>query len=198
MTSLLVGCEIALYMANRLKAYIKFLYQLPTTLTRSNFQTAVIELYAHILGFLARAIRIYQTSISYRALRGFWTRGDIIDFEKTCNELGVRVEIEASNCDRTLGAQDREWIGKLKQGLQRVLEELKQSHRLQESLDRLETKIDLDKLPYARGAMYNSYGDDHITCHPATRVDLLHEIHDWAQDPHSKSIFWLSGWAGIG
>ena len=198
MTSLLVGCEIALYMANRLKAYIKFLYQLPTTLTRTNFQTAVIELYAHILGFLARAIRIYQTSISYRALRGFWTRGDIIDFEQTCNELGVRVEIEASNCDRTLGAQDREWIGKLKQGLQRVLEELKQSHRLQESLDRLETKIDLNKLPYARGAMYNSYGDDHITCHPATRVDLLHEIHDWAQDPHSKSIFWLSGWAGIG
>ncbi|MCJ1420359.1 hypothetical protein MMC32_006716 [Xylographa parallela] len=172
--------------------------ELPTTLTRTNFQTAVIELYAHILRFLARAIRIYQTSISYRALRGFWTRGDIIDFEQTCNELGVRVEIEASNCDRTLGAQDREWIGKLKQGLQRVLEELKQSHRLQESLDRLETKIDLDKLPYARGAMYNSYGDDHITCHPATRVDLLHEIHDWAQDPHSKSIFWLSGWAGIG
>ena len=198
MTSLLVGCEIALYTANRLKAYIEFLHQLPTTLTRTNFQTAVIELYAHILGFLARAIRIYQTSTSYRALRAFWTRGDIVDFEKTCNELGVRVEIEASNCDRTLGAQDREWIGKLKQDLQRVLEELKQSHRLQESLDRLETKIDLDKLPYAKGAMYNSYGDDYITCHPATRVDLLHEIYDWARDPHSKSIFWLSGWAGIG
>ena len=198
MTSLLVGCEIALYTANRLKAYIEFLHQLPTTLTRTNFQTAVIELYAHILGFLARAIRIYQTSTSYRALRAFWTRGDIVDFEKTCNELGVRVEIEASNCDRTLSAQDREWIGKLKQDLQRVLEELKQSHHLQESLDRLEIKIDLDKLPYAKGAMYNSYGDDHITCHPATRVDLLHEIHDWARDPDSKSIFWLSGWAGIG
>lgn len=198
MTSLLVGCEIALYMANRLKAYIEFLHQLPTTLTRTNFETAVTELYAHILGFLARAIRIYQTSTSYRALRAFWTKGDIVNFEKTCNELGVRVEIEASNCDRTRGAQDREWIGKLKQDLQKVLEELKQSRRLQESLDRLETKIDLDKLPYAKGAMYNSYGDDHITCHPATRVDLLHEIYDWARHPHSKSIFWLSGWAGIG
>ena len=198
MTSLLVGCEIALYTANRLKAYIEFLHQLPTTLTRTNFQTAVTELYAHILGFLARAIRIYQTSTPYRTLRAFWTKGDIVDFEKTCNELGVRVEIEASNCDRTLGAQDREWIGKLKQDLQRVLGEFKQSHHLQGSLDRLEIKIDLDKLPYARGAMYNSYGDDHITCHPATRVDLLHDIYDWAQDPHSKSIFWLSGWAGIG
>ncbi|KAL8778212.1 MAG: hypothetical protein Q9213_007520 [Squamulea squamosa] len=153
MTSLLVGWEIALYMANRLKAYIEFLHQLPATLTRTNFKTAVTELYAHILGFLARAIRIYQTSTSYRALRAFWTKGDIVDFEKTCNELGVRVEIEASNCDRTLDAQDRKGIGKFKQDLQRVLKELKQSHRLQESLDRLETKIDLDKLPYAKGAI---------------------------------------------
>ncbi|KAL8696376.1 MAG: hypothetical protein Q9201_007692 [Fulgogasparrea decipioides] len=198
MTSLLVGCEIALYMANRLKAYIEFLHQLPTTLTRTNFKTAVAELYAHILRFLARAIRIYQTSTFRRALRAFGTDGDIVDFEKTCNELGVRVEIEASNCDRTLDAKDRKRIGKFKQDLQRVLEELKQSHRLQESLDRLETKIDLDKLPYAKGAMYNSYGDEHNTCHPATRVDLLHEIYDWARHPHSKSIFWLSGWAGIG
>lgn len=198
MTSLLVGCEIALYMANRLKAYIEFLHQLSTTLTRTNFQTAVTELYAHILGFLARAIRIYQTSTPHRTLRAFWTKCDVVDFKKTCNELGVRVEIEASNCDRTLSAQDREWIRKLKQDLQRVLKEFKQSHHLQESLDRLEIKIDLDKLPYAKGAIYNSYGDDHITCHPATRVDLLHDIHDWARDPHSESIFWLSGWAGIG
>ena len=198
MTLLLVGCGIALYMANRLKAYIEFLHQLPTTLTRTNFTTAVTELYTHILGFLARAIRIYQTSTPRRAFRAFGTDSDIVDFEKTCNELGAKVEIEASNCDRTLGAQDRACIGKLKQDLQRVLEELQQSHRLQESLDRLETKIDLDKLLYAKGALYNSYGHDHITCHPDTRVNLLHEIYDWAQHPASKSIFWLSGWAGIG
>ena len=79
-----------------------------------------------------------------------------------------------------------------------MLGELQKSHQLQESLDRLETKIDLDKLPYAKGAIYNSYGDNHTTCHPATRVDLLHNIYDWVRDPDSKSIFWLSGWAGIG
>ena len=184
-----------MYMANRLKAYIEFLHRLPTTLTRTNFETAVTALYAHVLGFLARAIRIYQTSAPHRALRALWTESDIVSFERASDKLGFRVEIEASNCDRILSTHDREYIRKLKQDLQRVLEELKQSHQLQESLDRLETKIDLDKLPYAKGAMYDSYGDDHITCHPATRVDLLHEIHDWAQDPYSKSIFWLSGWA---
>ncbi|KAI4192154.1 MAG: hypothetical protein LQ350_008694, partial [Teloschistes chrysophthalmus] len=197
-TSLLVGCEIALYMANRLRAYTDFLYRLPVTLTRTNFETAVTELYAHVLRFLARAIRIYQTSTTHRALHAFWTDSDVASFEKVCKELGVRVDIEASSCDRTLSAQDRERVGNLRQDLQEVLKELRKSHRLQESLDRFETKIDLDKLPYAKGAMYNSYGDDHIICHPATRVDLLHQIYDWAQHPHSKSIFWLSGWAGIG
>ena len=198
MTSLLVGCEIALYTANRLRVYIEFLYQVPMILTRNNLETAVTELYAHVLRFLARAIRIYETSTPYRALRAFWTTGDIVDFEKVCNELGVRVEIEASNCDRALSAQDREQSGWLRQDLQKVLGELERFHLLQESLDRLETKIDLNKLPYAKGAMYNSYGDDHIICHSATRVDLLHDIYDWARDPYGKSIFWLNGWAGIG
>lgn len=198
MTSLLDGCEIALYMANRLKVYIEFLHQVPMMLSRTNLETAVTELYAHILRFLARAIRIYQTSTPYRALRAFWTGGDIVGFEKVCHELGVKVEIEASNCDRTLSAQDRERSERLRHDLQIVLGELEQFHMLQESLDRLEAKIDLDKLPYAKGAMYNSYEDDHITCHPTTRVDLLRDIYDWARDLHSKSIFWLSGWAGIG
>ncbi|KAL8626046.1 hypothetical protein Q9189_008273, partial [Teloschistes chrysophthalmus] len=197
-TSLLVGCEIALYMANRLRAYTDFLYRLPVTLTRTNFETAVTELYAHVLRFLARAIRIYQTSTTHRALHAFWTDSDVASFEKVCKELGVRIDIEASNCDRTLSAQDRERVENLRQDLQEVLKELRKSHRLQESLDQFETKIDLDKLLYAKGAMYNSYGDDHIICLPATRVDLLHHIYDWARHPHSKSIFWLSGWAGIG
>jgi hypothetical protein len=56
----------------------------------------------------------------------------------------------------------------------------------------------IHKLPYAKGAMFNSYDVDHTTCHPATRVDLLRQIQDWARQPHSKSIFWLNGMAGTG
>jgi hypothetical protein len=85
---------------------------------------------------------------------------------------------------------------KLKQDLERVLKELKKSHKIQESLNRLKIKLNLDKLPYAKGAMFNSYGEDYITCHPATPIDLLRQIQDWAQQPHSKSIFWLNGMAG--
>ena len=89
-------------------------------------------------------------------------------------------------------------IEDIKQDLQKALGELETLRKIQESLNRLENKLDLDKLPYARGAMFNSYDQDHNSCHPATRIDVLRQIHDWAQQPHSKSIFWLSGMAGIG
>jgi hypothetical protein len=194
MTSLLFGCEAALYMTNRLKASMEFLHRLPTTLTRTNFETAATELYAFILQFLAQAIQIYQTSTLKRVFQAFWEDSDVRNFENKCNELGIRVEIEASNCDRSLSAQDRELTEKLQENLRTVLQELKNFRQIQESLNRLEIKLDLDKLPCAKGAMFNSYGDDHITCHPATRVDLLRQIQDWAQQQDGKSIFWLKVW----
>jgi Mrp family chromosome partitioning ATPase len=133
-----------------------------------------------------------------RAFTAVWKSSDIQGFEKECDKLGIRAEIEASNCDRTLSTQDREGQVQVKQDLQKVLKELEKYHKLQASLDRIETKIDLEKLPCVKGAIFDSYGAVHVTCHPATRVDLLRQIQDWDRQPHSKSIFWLSGMAGTG
>jgi hypothetical protein len=141
---------------------------------------------------------IYQTPGYRRTFAAFWQDSDVRDFETACDKLAARVEIEASNCDRTLSGQDRERSEKLKQDLQNALEELKKCYKIQESLNRLKIKLDLDELSYARGAMFNSNTQDHITCHPATRIDVLHQIHSWAQEFHSKSIFWLNGMAGTG
>lgn len=198
MTSLLVGCETALYMANRLKVYTDFLDDLPTTLAQTHFKAVVTELYTLILQFLAQAIQIYQTPTWKRIYKAFWEEGDVQKFEQECERLARNVESAASNCDRTLSAQDRERTGKLWQDQKKVLEELKHIRQIQESLDRLETKLDLDKLPYAKGATFDSHGVGHETCHSATRVDLLGQIQDWAQHPQSKSIFWLNGMAGTG
>ena len=198
MASLLVGCETALYMANRLKAYTNFLQGLPRTLTRTNFETQLTKLYAHIFEFLAHAIEIYQTSTFERAFKAFWEDDNVHEFEKCCNELGRQVEIDASNCDRTLSAQDRMRAEELNIDLKNVLEELKGFRKIQDSLDRIEINHYLDKLPYAKGAIFNSYGDNLTTCHPETRVDLLRRIQSWAQEPSSKRIFWLNGMAGTG
>ncbi|GFF53087.1 NACHT and WD40 domain protein [Aspergillus udagawae] len=59
--------------------------------------------------------------------------------------------------------------------------------------------MDLNKLPVAHGAEFNSnlnqYEND---CLPGTREDLLHDILAWARLPQGKCIFWLNGRAGTG
>ncbi|PVH97942.1 putative WD-repeat protein [Periconia macrospinosa] len=57
----------------------------------------------------------------------------------------------------------------------------------------------LKSLPTAKDAPFNAYGRQHDpTCLPDTGVDLLREIHDWADGEHSPGLFWLSGLAGTG
>ena len=70
--------------------------------------------------------------------------------------------------------------------------------RLRDKINKSSSKLHLDKVPYAQGATFNAYDEDHTICYPATRVDLLRQIQDWAQQPHSKSIFWRNGMAGTG
>lgn len=58
---------------------------------------------------------------------------------------------------------------------------------------------DLDKLPFARGAEYNSYLDQHEDeCLLGTRTELLQQIKEWAISPQGKCVFWLNGMAGTG
>ncbi|KAF2632008.1 hypothetical protein BU25DRAFT_454382 [Macroventuria anomochaeta] len=57
----------------------------------------------------------------------------------------------------------------------------------------------LGRLPHAEDAPFNSYTKQHEpACLPDTRVDLLNEIHSWADGQDERCIFWLSGLAGTG
>jgi len=61
------------------------------------------------------------------------------------------------------------------------------------------SKINISRLPTAKGASFDSYVEEHnSTCLPNTRTELLHHIHGWANDKNSKPIFWLNGAAGTG
>jgi hypothetical protein len=54
-------------------------------------------------------------------------------------------------------------------------------------------------LPYAVEAPFDSYHRRHEpTCLDDTRVDLLREIYNWADEQDERYIFWLSGLAGTG
>ncbi|KAF3926024.1 hypothetical protein ABW20_dc0108314 [Dactylellina cionopaga] len=54
-------------------------------------------------------------------------------------------------------------------------------------------------LPTSEGAVFGSYEDqDQPECLPGTRVDLLNQISEWADNPQGETIFWLVGKAGTG
>jgi hypothetical protein len=56
-----------------------------------------------------------------------------------------------------------------------------------------------NKLPTAAGAAFDSQAEDAApTCHRDTRVDLLRQIREWADQPHAHAISWLNGMAGTG
>ncbi|KAF1963428.1 hypothetical protein CC80DRAFT_433024 [Byssothecium circinans] len=57
----------------------------------------------------------------------------------------------------------------------------------------------LKQLPNAIDAAFNSYTKQHeTTCLADTRIELLDEIHNWADGQDERRIFWLSGLAGTG
>ncbi|KAI0192760.1 hypothetical protein EV127DRAFT_386433, partial [Xylaria flabelliformis] len=63
----------------------------------------------------------------------------------------------------------------------------------------VDQKAALSRLPEAAGAAFDSHAEEHnSTCLPDTRVDLLHEIDKWVEDPDAKAVFWLNGMAGTG
>jgi hypothetical protein len=199
MAALFTGLKTALYVMHRLKAYTDYLQILPDSQTRQNFENALIDLHAHMLRFLARAIDIYQKNSFDRVIDAFWRPEEVQYFEDKCNNIAARVEIEATNCDRTLSCRDRDGANQRREELRGVLEELKCLEGVKESVNMLVNKIDLAKLPYAEGAAFNSYADElDSRCHPDTRKDLLRQITEWADDPEGKCIFWLNGMAGTG
>ncbi|KAF2192944.1 vegetative incompatibility protein HET-E-1 [Zopfia rhizophila CBS 207.26] len=85
------------------------------------------------------------------------------------------------------------------------LEKYKQSFSLALQADQtalildIDEKIDLTRLPIAKGASFDSHMDEHnARCLANTRVDLQRQIMEWAKDRNSKPIFWLNGMAGTG
>jgi hypothetical protein len=70
---------------------------------------------------------------------------------------------------------------------------------IDKDLINVDQKAVLSRLPEAAGAAVDSHAEEHNpTCLPNTRVDLLHEINKWAEDPDAKTVFWLNGMAGTG
>lgn len=198
--ALLEGVNLALYMTNRLKAYREYLRYLPASVATVNFYNSLTIFYALILQFLADAIQIYERSSAARALHTFWKPDTIRHFESECDKIGQRVHIAASNCDRELNVQSRDGDAvQRKQEFQTLLKRLEDLLDISSSISVLQDKFDLAQLPVVKEAMFDSYEEQHnARCLEDSRVEILRHISEWANNPSSKCIFWLSGMAGTG
>jgi hypothetical protein len=192
MAALLLGLETALYLSNRLQVYMTYCDTLSASLARTNFEACLVDFHALILRFLAGAIRICQRGSIARGLEAFWRIEEVSTFENECNKMASRAETEASICDRNLSAVDRAAAQQHQNDQGHILKQLDAMHTIQTGIDKLETKLDLSKLPVAAGAAFDSHQNElDARCHPDTRVDLLQHIHDWAEDVDGECIFWL-------
>ena len=184
--------ELSLYTTNRLKVYLDFHTRLSPSLASDNLRKALVNLFAHVLQFLARAIQVYQQSGVTRLAQAVWNSDTLVSFEEKCDQLCGRAAEEASNCDRQVVQQVRE-------RLDNSLKSLGDIHNIQESLVKIHDKADLAKLVTAKEATYDSTAEGDLPrCLPGTRVELLREIFGWTSDRSSKRIFWLCGKAGTG
>ncbi|KAL4734024.1 hypothetical protein BDV11DRAFT_175153 [Aspergillus similis] len=68
-----------------------------------------------------------------------------------------------------------------------------------QSSKQIEQKFNLEALPMAHGAEFDSYMNQHESeCLRGTRTELCREIKEWAVSSNGKCIFWLNGLAGTG
>jgi len=183
---LVTGIELALYMSNRLRVYLATYAGLSPSLAADNFRKALVSLNAHILGFLAHAIRIQRKRSAARVVQALWDIEDLTQFEERCDILCVRASEEARICD-------------CRENLDAHLRSLEEIHKVRTGVEKLQERVDLGKLETAEGATYNSWTEGELSqCLPDTRTDLLEQIAGWTADQAGKRIFWLCGKAGTG
>ena len=199
MAALVAGLKTSLYMTNRLMVYLEYHAELHVSAATSSFRTAIADLYALILRFLANAIITLPKSTTLRTMQALWSIGEDQDFDAQCNAKCQHVEGGAQACDRELSARERQQAKELRDRLYASLADLQRLQHLPSAVNGLHDNIVFDKLSPISGATFDSHEEEHnARCLPGTRVELLQQIKEWGDAYESEQVFWLCGRAGTG
>lgn len=204
MGALLLGLDRALYVIDRCKVY-EMLYPRDPHATEAinNFESALTELYVLILQFLSKAIELYDKNTATRALNAFWDPNDVADFEKRCQNIETRVDIEAQNCERLYNRIERAESSQRAKSLKALLEELKE---LKNPIGRIDAGVaalwnrldDNERCEILRWTSEIPYEDHHRTASDGRTKDtgewlIEHDrYHAW-QSSNESMILWLHG-----
>jgi hypothetical protein len=211
MGALLVGVEKVTYLINRCKIYeILYLQDKQSrpvvaknleseNLELENLKSALVELYAAILQFLARANQLYKSFVT-RALNGILNTEEVVGFPNKCEKLEARVDFEVGNCERlysrTVHAKLDEFSKRLKQLLMNLEEPIMRTDsRVAALYDGLNESERPDILNWLSSIQYER---NHRTAREGrtngTGKWLLEhkQFRDW-RGSSSSTILWLHG-----
>jgi hypothetical protein len=204
MGTLLLGLDRTLYILDRCKVY-EMLYPRDPSVGKAgdNFESALIELYVLILQFLSKAIHLYDKTTAARAIHAFWHPNDIVDFEKKCQDLEARVDIEAENCERFYNQTERAMSSQHAKTLTGLLKELKE---LKDPIGRIDTGVaalwnrsnEFERSKILRWTSELPYEDHHKTASKGRTKDtggwlFKHDRYREWESSDESMILWLHG-----
>ncbi|QRV86920.1 Notchless protein [Ceratobasidium sp. AG-Ba] len=103
----------------------------------------------------------------------------------------------------TGATKDQQEIAECQSRVQAMLNRLQLNADLKtwKTVDEIATETRLTRLPIAEEAKHRSAESNNlrrVACTPNTRVGVLEDLKNWADDNSSEKIYWLNGMAGTG
>ncbi|OJD14083.1 hypothetical protein AJ78_05529, partial [Emergomyces pasteurianus Ep9510] len=202
MGALLVAVERVTYLVGRCAVY-ESLYTPRNTPAEplQNFHGALVRLYAAVLRLLALSHRLFSKSTAARTLLALVKPNDVLESVASCQDLEIRVDVEAQNCERALSRDSRELDTKARRLLENLSTPILRSDDKVSSL--LQTITDEEHLKILDWISEVLYGRNHATVKD-TRTSgtcewLLKRLSymEW-KNTSSSMILWLYGTAGTG
>ena len=207
MGALLIGLDKILSIIDRCKIYeILYLRDPHPTEALTNFESALVKLYAVILQFLSKAIQLFDKNTASRAIHGFWSPDDVTDFENKCQTLEEQVEIEVKNCERFYNRVARAEDGRNAVQLKLLLQDMKQSiSRLDTTVTTLGSRSAEAKREVILSWTSNIFfRDDHDSACQGRTIGtaewlLQHDKYRKWQSSNESMILWLNGirWSSL-
>jgi hypothetical protein len=176
--------------------YLELYAKQPAGPEADNLRRNILSLYVEVSSFLAKALRLPESSRLSRSLHAITNVDALQNFANDCRNALNDVERAAGHCDRDLASQISTEVTDLRDAIDEIQNQLSE---IQSATDHIKIMLDLSKLPIATGAAFDSSGQDQKRkCFPGTRKALQKDIWEWIDDPASEPFFWLSGIAGEG
>ncbi|KAI8675457.1 hypothetical protein NCS57_00446900 [Fusarium keratoplasticum] len=202
---LLVGMEQVTYLLLRCAVYETMYTKadvLTTDQSAQNFETALIQLYASILSFMALFIRLISKSTTRRAMHALFNVDELGQHLGNLQTLELRVEVEFSIFERIYQRQLHHNLAGRYGELQGVL--TSQLLRLGVDVEKLWSRQDKER--NAEILQWLS-GIPHLSDHDAARagrVDgtgewlLRHQVYNDWRNTSASMVLWLHGIPGCG